>query len=102
MYALSLNEARLEAQLLISLLSLPGNKEGISPRNAKVCMGVIESRVSELLYQKSELDMRRMVELEGSNTQLLKKATTMAPGPKIKTSGGPFVPQVIVTGRLDG
>ncbi len=65
-------------------------------------MGAVERRVAELLHQKSELDMRRMVELEGSTTLLHKKATTMTPGPKIKSSGGPYVPQVIVTGRLDG
>jgi len=79
-----------------------GHSAGINPANAVICVGVLEGRVTELMFNKASLDMRRIVEIEGSTSALKHKAVTVAPTQKMKTQGGPFIPQVVVTGRLDG
>ena len=65
-------------------------------------MQVIETRVNELLLLKGELELRRDVEILKSPAAMKNKPTAFPPGPKAQSLGGPYVPLVVVTGRLDG
>lgn len=83
------------------VIQLLGNKSGIQPRNVLLCLAVLEHKVTELQQIKAELEVRKFVELEGGQLQAQKQGPTVAPGPKNKLNGGPFKPNVVVTGRLD-
>jgi len=58
----------------------------------------LEDRIERLLYQKGEAEIRRTVETGG---QPPKKGVIWAGGVKPNPSGGPFKPQVHITGRID-
>jgi len=64
---------------------------------------VITERIEEFLRLAKVLDARRLIELEGDTSHtLLKGQTTALAPPKVKTQGGPFIPKLLVTGRVDG
>lgn len=62
-------------------------------------MKVVEHRTTELLFEKGLLEVRKSVELDGN--PLPKKAALWVQGQKPAPQGGPFKPQVHVTGRVD-
>jgi hypothetical protein len=80
--------------------TITGNKSGIQPRNAGLCLNVIEHRITELFYDKGILEVRKSVEEEG-NPLPAKNQLVWQGGVKPKPSGGPFKPKVMITGRID-
>ncbi|XP_035707235.1 coiled-coil domain-containing protein 114 [Folsomia candida] len=90
------NAAGCSDELIIGLL---GNQQGIKPHNIALVMKVVEHRTTELLFEKGLLEVRKSVELDGN--PLPKKAALWVQGQKPAPQGGPFKPQVHVTGRVD-
>jgi len=69
------------------------------PHNVNLCMKALEHRTTELIFEKGILEVRKMVELDGMPAP--KKPQLWIQGQKPPPQGGPFKPQVHVTGRID-
>lgn len=76
-----------------------GNQHGTKPHNICLVMKVLEHRATELLFEKGMLEIRKAVEIDGM--PLPKKPQLWVQGQKPPPQGGPFKPQVHVTGRVD-
>ncbi|ODN02721.1 Coiled-coil domain-containing protein 63 [Orchesella cincta] len=81
------------------IVALLGNQNGMGPHNICLCMKALEHRVTELLFEKGMLEVRKLVELDGN--QIPKKPQLWTQGQKPPPQGGPFKPVVHVTGRVD-
>ncbi len=81
------------------IVALLGNQNGMGPHNICLCMKALEHRVTELLFEKGMLEVRKSVEIEGN--AIPKKPQLWTQGQKPPPQGGPFKPIVHVTGRVD-
>ena len=75
-----------------------GNRSGIQPRNAALCLGVLEHRITELQHAKAMLEIRKSVEIDGGQLPARAPGTQ---GPRGKATGGPYKPKVVIAGRID-
>lgn len=64
-----------------------------------LCMSAIENRVSEMMFDKQLYEIRKSVEINNANLPKLGKLGTQ--GVRHKHGGGPYIPQLMITGRLD-
>jgi len=62
-------------------------------------MKALEHRTTELIFEKGILDVRKQVEIDGNAWP--KKPQLWVQGQKPPPQGGPFKPQLHITGRLD-
>lgn len=71
----------------------------MKPHNICFVMKVVEHRTTELIFEKGYLEVRKSVEIDGN--PLPKKPALWVQGQKPPPQGGPFKPQVHITGRVD-
>jgi hypothetical protein len=62
-------------------------------------MKALEHRTTELLFEKGLLEIRKAIELDG--LPFPKKPQLWVTGQKPTPQGGPFKPQLHITGRID-
>lgn len=73
----------------------------VTPYNVIHFMHAIETRARELMVEKQNLELRKSVEID--NMSVLRAAAgKQGSQNKGKHAGGPFLPDVIVAGRVDG